>query len=201
MRHPALRNSARICGNKKNPVERLVCSGRGPAIPGASVNIIEPHKIKVIWRGEEERAAGAGDARHFTQRCRGIRQMFDGFAGDDDVEGAGGVRQILRVSLRKLQANAGPRFRAGGVSARDLQRGAGEIRAEHPGATRSQEAGKASATASHFQNAQALDGRQIFAHQLVPRAVCVLAFRRGVGNFLVPIVVLSREAHPSALSY
>ena len=102
MRHPALRNSARICGNKNTRSKGWSCSGCGPAIPGASVNIIEPHKIKVIWRGEEERTAGAGDARHFTQRCRGIRQMFDGFAGDDDVEGAGGVRQILRVGLRQV---------------------------------------------------------------------------------------------------
>ena len=85
------------------------------------------------------------------------------------------------------------RFRAGGFSARDLQRGAGEIRAKHPRATRSQEPGEASAAASHFQNAPALDGRQIFAHQLVPRAFCVVAFRRRVENFLVPIVVFSRE--------
>ena len=93
------------------------------------------------------------------------------------------------------QANAGLRFRAGGFAARDLQCGAGEIRAEHPRATRSQNPREASASASHFQNAPALDGRQIFAYQLVPRAFSVLAFRRRIENFLVPIVVFSCEAN------
>jgi hypothetical protein len=90
--------------------------------------------------------------------------MFDCLAGNDDVEGAGGVRQILRVGLSQFQANAGLRFRTGGFSARDLQRGAGEIRTEHPRATRSQQPGEAAAAASHFQNAPALNGRQVFAY-------------------------------------
>src|SRR5712692_10406347 len=80
-------------------VEGLVVPARGMA--EARVDFVETHEIKVVGSGEEEPAAGAGDAVHLDDSSLHLRQVLDCLAGDHGVKGVIGKRQALRIALDK----------------------------------------------------------------------------------------------------
>ena len=86
---------------KKNldSIERLVLNPIRMAEFG--INLIETHEIQIIGGRKEEQAARTRDAVELLDAFQRFRQVFDSFAGNNNVEKPIGKRQSMRVALRE----------------------------------------------------------------------------------------------------
>jgi hypothetical protein len=124
-------------------------------------------------------------------------QLLGCFARNNLVKRIVRIRQLLRVGLRQIHRAVSLGFHADDFFLCNLQRGARKIRAKHPGAAGSQKPGKAAPAAGPLQHSLAVDRRQLFYHQLLPRTLLVVVLGRLIGDLLMPIVGFCRQTHLS----
>jgi hypothetical protein len=158
------------------------------------VSLVEAHEIEIVGSGEKEAGLRTGDTIHFADSRADVGKMFDGFAGDDEVEGVVGERQTLSVGLYE------PGFRsirrAGKFAGSELKGRKRKIATGDGSAAASHAVGEAATAAGEFQNAQACDIAEVLANQLVPRSEAVVASGVSIVVTAMPSVIVGAKAHP-----
>ncbi len=114
------------------------------------VNFVETHEIRIVGRGQIKCATRARNAMHFAKGSHHAGQVFNGLAGNHDVEGVVRKGQALRISLNertKGRATIGRELGTGSV-----QRGRRKIATCYASASIHEFPNETTATTSNLQN-------------------------------------------------
>jgi len=161
------------------------------------IDFIEAHEVKVVGRRKKKHSPGPGDAMELSNTLQGVGQMFDGLAGNDNIEESVGKGKGMGIPLD--EAGWCPRIHGLPSLFADRDSGEREINSARERTRAREFPDEPAAAASDLLRAKTFHIANRARNPLVPRSRGVVIGGIKLVVLAVPSIVIGSKAHICAL--